>query len=320
MVLGAVGTVALASPASAHTPEISYDVKCGPTAGTAVVTWTVKNKFKLNADVTSVNRTIDGIAVDVTIPAREAVTGTETVTIAEKQEALSVGLEWTDGFSDTYTKPLELGDLTCVPQPVAKFVDNCDGTTVVTVTNPEDGEDGVKVSVNGSGEFVKRFVLGKGETSEPVTVPADNNDPVRVKFTGGDVIDKHTWERPEKCHTVDVKSTCDNLVITVTNDGLEAITATVKAGDEEKSEEIGPGETAEATIPGSEGLVATLTVVDGGKTFTQEVKYEKPSDCAPTLPVTGVNAGLLAGAALLLVSGGMALFVAARRRRIRFAA
>src|SRR3954463_1409247 len=37
IVLGAIGTVALASPASAHTAELSYQLKCGPEAGTATV-------------------------------------------------------------------------------------------------------------------------------------------------------------------------------------------------------------------------------------------------------------------------------------------
>jgi len=66
----------------------------------------------------------------------------------------------------------------------------------------------------------------------------------------------------------------------------------------------------------SPGDRVTLTV---GEKST-EVSYEKPADCAPALPVTGANAGLLAGAALVLVSGGAGLYFVARRRRIRFAA
>jgi hypothetical protein len=317
MALGTIGTLALASPASATFSKLTAEVKCGPTADTATVTWTLENEVDKDAKVVSINRALEGLAVDTVIPANSKVTASEDVKLSEESVKLVVTLRW--GMAKkTFDERANLKELDCTPKPTAEFTDNCDGTTVVKVTNPEDGKT-VKIAVNGKGEFVERKELAPGETWE-VTVPADNAEHVRVKFPGGEQIADHNWQRPEKCHTVEVKSTCDNLIITVTNTGLESIEAIVKAGDEEESKTIGPGEAAEATIPGSEGLVATLTVVDGDKKFTEEIKYEKPDDCAPTLPVTGVNAGLLAGAALVLVSGGVGLFVVARRRRIRFAA
>ena len=100
------------------------------------------------------------------------------------------------------------------------------------------------------------------------------------------------------------------------NDGKQALTASVKVGDKEEKTEIPAGQSDTATFKAAEGLVVTLTVARK----STEVKYEKPADCAPALPVTGVNAGLLAGVALVLVSGGAGLYFVARRRRIRFAA
>jgi LPXTG-motif cell wall-anchored protein len=117
--------------------------------------------------------------------------------------------------------------------------------------------------------------------------------------------------------TLTHESTCDKLIVRVSNpaDG-RTVEATIKVGDQTDSETIEPGETAVAEIDEPEdGLVAIVTVGDK----VTEVKYEKPDNCGG-LPVTGVNASVTAGVALVLVTGGIGLFLAFRRRRIRFAA
>ena len=92
----------------------------------------------------------------------------------------------------------------------------------------------------------------------------------------------------------------------------------MRVGDDEESVELAPGEETEPLlIPAAANLVATLTLGDK----VHQITYTEPANCdSPALPVTGANAGILAGAALALVAGGTGLFFAARRRRIRFAA
>src|SRR6185312_8709415 len=116
------------------------------------------------------------------------------------------------------------------------------------------------------------------------------------------------------------ESTCENLTITVNNTGAKAIKATITVGDESEEKEIPAGDKAVATLEGADGLVAKLSI-NGGQ--AKDYAWAKPADCGGDgggLPLTGANTGLLAGAALVLVSGGGGLFFMARRRRVRFAA
>jgi hypothetical protein len=314
MTLGAIGTVALASPASATNSRITYEVKCGPEANTAIVAWTVENEVRSDAVVSDLNRELDGIADGDTIAGRQKATGTEVVGLTGKQQwiKLELKLHWGQ-IARSVDRVADLSKLDCSPKPTAEFTDKCDKTTVVKVTNPEGGKP-VKIAVNGKGEFVERKDLAPGESWE-VTVPADNSEHTRVKYPGGDQIAEHNWKAPEVCYSVSHKSTCDKLTITVKNEGTEPLTASVRVGDQDEATEIPAGQSDTATFKGVEGLVVTLTI---GKKST-EIKYTKPADCTPLLPVTGANAGLLAGAAFVLVSGGGGLYFLARRRRIRFA-
>ena len=315
MVLGAIGTVALASPASATYSRITYDVKCGPRTGTAVISWTVENEVRSNAVVSDLSRTLDGIANGDTIEGLHKVTGTEVVVLADLTNGiakLELTLTW-GNRSRAIDQTADLAKITCAAQPTAEFTDKCDKSMVVKVTNP--GPKTVKIAVNAKEPFVERFDLESGASHE-VTVPAEFSEHVRVKFPGGDQIADHKWTAPEVCYTVSHKSTCDKLTITVKNDGTEALRASVAVGGREEPKDIPAGQSATATFDAADGLVVKLTV---GKKST-DIKYEKPSDCTPLLPKTGVNAGLLAGAAFVLVSGGAGLYFLARRRRVRFAA
>jgi hypothetical protein len=315
MVLGAIGTVALGSPASATNSKVSYELECGKEPGTVVIAWTVENEVRnKDAVVGNLNRTLDGIADGQTIKAKESATGTEVVNVADNEKVeLKLTLKWGHGEPVWVGKTADLTKIECKPQPKVDFTDNCDGTVLVKVTNT--GKDVVKIAVNGKGEFVERKEIAPGETWE-VTVPADNAEHVRVKYPGGEQIADHHWAKPDVCYSVKHESTCDELIITVTNEGAKALKASVAVGDDVADTVIEPGDTHEIKLDAAAGLVVTLTVA--GK--SSEIKYAEPDDCTPLLPVTGVNAGLLAGAALVLVSGGAGLFFVARRRRIRFAA
>jgi LPXTG-motif cell wall-anchored protein len=310
--IGAVGAFAFAAPASATNNDISVAGECEPKTRTAALVWTVKNARNSEATVVAVDRTLEGLVVGTKIPARGTVTGTEKFEIGKTEFVdLSVTIGWLRGSQPTtLTERIDLTKLDCSPKPVAEFADRCDQTTVVTVTA---GRAGTYI-VNGYEKFRARKELAEGETWE-VTVPADNSRHVRVKLDH-EVFTDHKWTAPENCFEVTSTSTCDDLSITVKNTGTTPLKATIKAGDAEETTEIAAGQSGTTTLAGVEGLVVTLTV---NKTVS-EITWTEPADCDTTLPVTGVNAGLLAGAALVLLAGGGGLFYLARRRRIRFAA
>jgi hypothetical protein len=336
--IGALGAVAIAAtPASAHTSSLTSTVECVEgKANTVKVTWTVTNNFankaslsevKLNGDSAVVGDIKDGVEL---ANVGSTVVGSQEFSTTKNAPTLKVKVSWVDG-----ARPERLGNEPvwpeggCAPkkEPTRKATSNCDGTLTVVVTNADDKAR--RIAVNGEGEYVQRKTLKASETWE-VVVPKENAGKVVVKWktakenddsdTGWEGTEKFNWAKPDTCFTATSKSTCDGLSITVENTGAKAITAKVTAGDQSEETTIQPGENNTAEIDGVDGLVASLTV-NGGT--PQEFKWEKPADCGGAgggLPTTGVNAGLLAGAALVLVSGGGGLFFMARRRRVRFAA
>jgi hypothetical protein len=331
MFLGAVGTLALASPASAHSATLTYALKCGPEAGTATVVWSVKNNYGAPGTVEDLSRTLTGLHDQDEVTAWQSATGTEVVKIADQPKRLTLKMTWKDGAFDNAGERVRksdldrLGDCKPTPQPTADFKDNCDGTVTVTVTNPKEAPK-TTFSVNGKGKFHQRFTLEPGQTSEPVVVPAANSEKIHVKVLaskdesdGNDDNDgfaTHEFTPPAGCYEVSHKSTCDKLIISVKNTGTRSLSASVKVGDKEATTSIKAGDSDSIELDATEGLVATLTVEDKAT----EIKWEKPADCGNTLPLTGVNTGLLAGAAVVRVSGGASMYYRARRRRVLFAA
>jgi hypothetical protein len=326
--IGAVGAVALgAAPASAHHVILTGDTVCGDAAGTAVITWTVSNsKTDKVGTIKDVTRKVTGLENGTKVEAQKSVVATETVKLAEGSVSFGLRMVWKD-FEETIDPPVvvDLSKLKCGPveqpkKPTYKGVSNCDGTMTVTIENTSDAPR--KFAVNGSGEFVQRKDLAVGE-KWVVEVPADNAAKVAVKYkeakdndweNNGDA--RIEWVKPDTCYKATSKSTCTGLTVTVENTGAKAITAKITVGDKSDEMTIEPGKSDTTDeIEGVDGLVATLTI---NNDKAQEFKWEKPTDCGGGgLPVTGVNAGLLAGAALVLVSGGGGLFFMARRRRVR---
>lgn len=330
--LGAVGAVAFtAAPASAHTATVTHDIVCGEKAGTAVVTYKVANNHDTKTlKIKKPNREkIDGFKNNTEVAPKDSVRGSETVKIADGSFKLEFTAEWS-GFSESESHAVDVTKLDCAPakNPAVTSTSNCDGTLTVVVKNANDKAR--KIAINGEGEYVKRMTLKADEASEPVVVPKEHAGKVTVKWktdkanddtdAGWEGQQKLEWVKPDVCFDVTSKSTCENLTITVTNTGAKAIKATVTVGDKSEEETIEPGKSSEAVIEGVDGLVAKLSINGGA---AKDYAWAKPADCGGGgggLPVTGANAGLLAGAALVLVSGGGGLFFMARRRRVRFAA
>jgi hypothetical protein len=340
--VGALGAVALtAAPASAHSTTLTSKTECVEgKPNVAKVTWTLTNNWSKRAELseigvylgdnatavaTEVGRIKNGATVgksgDTLVGAMEFSTTTKPPTLKGKAT-------WTDLFPEEFKNEASWPEGRCAPTEVKKptysGVSTCDGMTV-TIVNTSDAVR--KFAVNGSGSWKEvNKELGIDE-KWVVDVPRENARKVAVKYKLPDASDwenkdddRLDWVQPDTCFEATSKSTCESLSITVANTGAKDIIAAVTVGDQSNETTIKPDTSQTIEIEGVDGLVAKLSV-NGGT--PQEFAWTKPTDCGGEgggLPTTGVNAGLLAGGALVLVSGGGGLFYLARRRRIRFAA
>ncbi|MEU4687806.1 hypothetical protein [Actinoplanes sp. NPDC023714] len=128
-------------------------------------------------------------------------------------------------------------------------------------------------------------------------------------------------------------TTCDTLTvgIEVPAEWKEAITVTfTPTTGEAKTVTAQPGETKTVDFPASEGLEVTATP-QGYEDEAATIAYEAPADCDEGgaaggegdeggLPVTGAAAGGVAAGAVALLAIGGGLFLAARRRKLKFTA
>jgi hypothetical protein len=331
--VGALGAVALtAAPASAHETALTSTSECVEgKPNTVRVTWTLTNVYN---HAGSVDRVLyGGVAVTIgeiklSAPIAGAGTklvGSREVDATEGPKELKVNVKWDDGHQTAKLSNIpNFPAGNCAPKkvPTYKAVSNCDGTQTITIVNTSDATR--KFAVNGNGNWKETKDLEVGQ-EWVVTVPQEHarKPSIKWKLDGAnkwEVDEEVRWVQPDTCFEVTSKSTCDGLEISVANTGAKAIKATLTVGDESQDVTIEPGKSEPASIEGVEGLVVKLVVNDGK---AQELTWVKPTDCGGAgggLPTTGVNAGLLAGAALVLVSGGGGLFFMARRRRVRFAA
>ncbi|GIJ65551.1 hypothetical protein [Virgisporangium ochraceum] len=327
--LGAVGAVAFATaPASAHAASLTSTVACVEgKPNTVKVTWKLTHDMDKRADVSDVvlNRTPGGVG--------QIQNGAQ---LASKESTLVGSREFaTDAGAQTLTATVKWPGTTqekgvantarwnrfdCGPEESAA-VSDCNGLLTVKIQNV--GAQPKLYEVVPKGGTTQSRILAPGQVWDVVMAPQEHAGEVKVRSKrasdqsdGGWSEKSFSWVRPDACFEATSKSTCEDLVITVKNTGAKPIKATVAVGSTSRTTEIQPGKEGSLSLDGVDGLVAKLTV-DGKAT---DFAWAKPAGCDPGLPVTGANAGLLAGTALVLVAGGGGLFFLARRRRIRFAA
>lgn len=333
-VIGLLGAVALASPASAHHTEVKGDPICDTSTGEWVVTWTVDSvaperapTFRLlDVVVTPEGSTVSNIVETQGdgFPHRSGVplTGEQRLPGDTTSASLGVRAKWINGFTEEdLTTGVVPFDGTCekpVGQVNANDASTCD-ELIVTVTNPEDGA-AASVTVTPSAGEAETFDLEPG-ADRAVSFPATEGLTYQVTVDGKE-IRSGRWEDPGTCDlepSIASQPDCDSLTIEVTNPFDEAIEATVTSGDVTETVTVEPGRTAEITIDAEAGTVATVTAGD----VTQEITWTEPEDCdggGGGLPVTGSSAGIVIGSALALLALGGGLFLIARRRRITFTA
>jgi LPXTG-motif cell wall-anchored protein len=342
-VIGAIGALALASPASAHHSEVVGTPVCDTETGEWVVTWTINSfapasapQFKLiEVQVTPADSSVDGVAVtegDAFPHATGAsLVGEQRLPGDAESASLAVRAQWSNGFEEADLRTGYVSfdgpcDQPTEPGPVeASDASTCEELTV-TVTNPEDGV-AVTVEVSASTEdegAAEEFDLAPGG-SQTVRFPAAEGLTYEV-VVDGTVVKTGGWEDPGNCEEIEIPVSslpdCDSLTIEITNPlEDEAIEATVTSGDLVNTLTIAPGETGEVTIDAEEGTVATVEIVGGEAPL--EIPWEQPEGCdggGGGLPVTGAPTGVVIGAALALLAVGGGLFLVARRRRITFTA
>ena len=334
--IGALGAVALtAAPASASDAALVSTTECVVgKPNTAKVIWTITNTWRAEATVSGVVLEFDGTSQATEVGAikdtakiagrRGTLVGSREFSTTSKPPTLKARVGWTAKVAEDLGNEAVWPEGNCAPKkvPTYKAVSNCDGTQTITIVNTSDAKR--RFAVNGNGDWNERKDLEVGQ-EWVVVVPKEHarKPSVKWKLEGAnkwEVDEEVSWVQPDTCFTAKSESTCEALKITVENTGAKAIKAVITVGETPKETTIEPGESNVFVAEGVEGLVAKLVVNDGK---AQEFTWVKPTDCGGAgggLPTTGVNAGLLAGAALVLVSGGGGLFFLARRRRVRFAA
>ncbi|RKR90701.1 LPXTG-motif cell wall-anchored protein [Micromonospora pisi] len=260
------------------------------------------------------------------------------------QLSLTVQAEW----KNTYTEKEPKGDVVdlagnckapepepepTTPKPDATVNQECDGIVEVVVSNGKDATAPAKFTIVAAGDYKKTVTVAAGK-SETVKVPAENAGDLKVTAEG---VEKPLFDgkpaEPADCvapgePTGSYQSTCDDLVFEIVNpaDGEKVELTLTPSKGEPQQLVVEPGKTGTVKFPASEGL--TVTPSGKGLDDTKPIAWEKPADCTKgeaggsgdELPLTGAAAGGIAATAVALLGIGIALFVVARRRKMRFTA
>lgn len=227
-----------------------------------------------------------------------------------------------DGKELPESAAIHAGQTITTPQRVWKSVDitqSLGGATKATMklhvkygdnsTTPDANFDVPAIapgncSGNGGGQECKQNCGGTGGNSDckPCTPVCDDKDKKKCESPCKDDKDK------KKC---DTPCTGDKCVTPCTGDQC-VIPCKEEPGGKGKCPSSAPSSAAASAA--AEASPAT-SVAAGGATAVPSM-----SKAANSLPTTGSNTAIVAGAAMLLLGAGVALFLVARRRRVRFTA
>ncbi len=343
--VGIVGSLIVASPASAHYSSIEAKVSCVTSTGEWDVEWTVKSNipvrstrwkiFDIKAGYTdqgAVHTSADPVAetpqANNTYPysVREDAVGTQTVPGSATSATLSVKSKWNDGTTERnyVTKVIQLGEDGCVkdqPQPSFSLESFCDGTVTVTFRN-DGGTAPANFAIDGYSQPIAAVAPGD---STSVTLPAGFGA-VTVRESGTQVGETSNWVKPPDCKPVFVnyQQTCSSLTVLLDNPEGPTASYRVVSGGQTLEGTINAGQTGKSVgpFPATTGTTAVVTIAELAPVT---VAWTSQAACAPTaptpatpeLPDTGasITPFVLGGVALVVVGAGLLSLLALRRRR-----
>lgn len=212
---GTAAALVLASPASAHHPDVAGTARCDEATGDWVVNWKVGNsETDITARVTTATltprgTTVTNIAENATVPKHgttlngvQKVSGDTTATEA----TLYVKTEWIRGrqtitgeatghapFNGDCKKPVEK-----TAKPSAKFETACDSVVTVKLSNGADATRPAELTVTGKDGWSEKKSVAPGQTDVVVTVPAANAHDLTVT-EGTKEVAKYARTVPADC-------------------------------------------------------------------------------------------------------------------------
>ncbi|MEV4620003.1 hypothetical protein AB0J74_15010 [Asanoa sp. NPDC049573] len=203
---GALGTVAVASPAAAAIPTITGTAVCDAAASSWTVTWTILNQDETPTPIDQVVltpgapvSTLTGIAAGDVIPAKSAgpLTATSVVHSYATDQAVLV-LKFRSGqFATSVAGTVNLTVCGNPILPTATFQSRCDDL-LVTVGLPAGGYP-VDVDVSGTSLFSQTLHLQPGAPAQSVAVPWQYADPATVAIRAVTQLATARWVNPPSC-------------------------------------------------------------------------------------------------------------------------
>jgi LPXTG-motif cell wall-anchored protein len=288
-IIGVAGALAFAAPASAHHPEVEPKGPCVNEDGTWQLKWRVTNsEDDLDAVVTAIKAT------------------PEVGTLSRLQVGEKLPMIKKDGDSEKGARYVEQtgipADVTSVHLDVtAKWVRN-----------------GYPIEETRGADQVKPTKLCKPKPPVDEEPPPAEEEPPAPE-------QPQVPQQPGEAKPI-LEFDCDTLVIGLDNpkDGVE-ITLNLKTSKgETRTLTVKPGEKKTEKFSASSGFKITVSL-KGYEDEAETIEYEQPENCEAgggggELAVTGANASTVAGGAgVLLALGGLAFFLA-RRRKVKFTA
>jgi LPXTG-motif cell wall-anchored protein len=189
------------------------------------------------------------------------------------------------------------GKGTCVSQPAAVALPDCNGNVKLTLTNRSTHSE--KFVVTADGGFSETRELQASQAPVTVDVPKANARNIVVK-SGTTVLWSGDWTKPADCQvpeigkpTGTVTSDCAGLTFTVTNPKNGAVVNATFTPNKGAAQTITaqPGETRTVTFAGTEGLKVAvsggLDVLNGGAAWTKPANCSTPATPATTSPSAG---------------------------------
>ncbi|HUR23561.1 MAG TPA: LPXTG cell wall anchor domain-containing protein [Acidimicrobiales bacterium] len=300
--------VAVATPALAHHPVLSGQVRCAQD-GEQTVTWTLthvtsENRSMVIQSIDLSRGTLTGFSEGQTLPAPSAPGSTVTGTSVYPGDAtgaviLRVTGVWvqpdgspTDVPPETRIATVDLVG-TCLPpaQPAATIVPSCaDHGALVTLTNPggtattftilKDTLPVDTVAVPAGGSVTRTYPVPEGQTASfRATAPGGYD-------TGAVSVTIDCLPPPKPAATVVPGCTEGGAVVTLTNSGGKATLFEVFSdGASLEQVQVGPNETVTRTYKMAEDQAATFRATAPGY---DSGPVPVALDCSPATRVAGV--------------------------------